>query len=247
MKILDFLKENKIGAIIGVLYPLIASLLYFLAIASNMDFIQLFLVPLFALLIFAWDIFNINFISLNQYYYDYSIFPFFIILSSFITLFIGAFIQKIINERKIKLIMFLGCILFVCIAFSTLWFLRPGPDVLPPRCSFGAELKCIDFQISATEGSFKLKLKNNIGEKINVESAILSTEATSNPYTCTAYPQNPTDWKSGNNIWLKWSGCSGGGIVAGYKGKVLVTINYYTESEPANIKEIKGEVFSTVI
>ena len=119
-------------------------------------------------------------------------------------------------------------------------------NVLPSRCNLGAELQCIDHQISATGSSFRIKLKNNAGSAIDVSSITLSTESTA-AYTCTTPPAMPAGWQSGTIRDLEWTGCSGGGIVAGTKGKVLITIRYYATASGSNFaRDVKGEVFSSV-
>ena len=117
--------------------------------------------------------------------------------------------------------------LVILIMIGTLAYfgiLSPG-KILPNRCNFGAEFQCIDYQISST--GFKMRLKNNVGEPIDISSISLSTESVP-PYSCTTPPANPTGWKSGEVKDLTWTGCSGGGIIVGEKGKVLITIRYYS-------------------
>ena len=122
--------------------------------------------------------------------------------------------------------------------------------LLPNRCNFGPEFPCLSYQISATGGTFRLRLKNGAGEAINVESISLSTES-STAYTGCApsgflLPFN--SWKGGNIADFAWTGCTQGGLVAGDKGKVLVTIRYHpVSSSAAYSNEVKGEVFSSVI
>ena len=138
--------------------------------------------------------------------------------------------------------------LVILIMIGTLAYfgiLSPG-KLLPNRCNFGSEFQCLDYQISGTAGTFKIRLKNAIGEPIDVSSMTLSTES-STAYTCTA-PANPAGWKAGEIKDLTWTSCSGGGLVSGEKGKVLMTIRYNTVSSgSAYAKDVKGEVLSTVI
>lgn len=138
--------------------------------------------------------------------------------------------------------------LVILIMIGTLAYfgiLSPG-KLLPNRCSFGSEFQCIDYQISATDSTFKLRLKNGVGEAIDVTSMGVSTESAT-PYSCTN-PTNPTSWKSGNISDFTWTACSGGGITVGEKAKVLVKIRYNTvTSGSAYGKDVNGEVFSNVI
>ena len=144
-------------------------------------------------------------------------------------------------------------ILIMIAALAYFGILNPS-KLLPNRCNFGVEFQCLDHQISSTDGTFKLRMKNNIGEPIDITSVALSAEA-STPYTCTSLEVGgvPTvlpyaNWKSGEVLNFEWGGCSGGALVSGEKGKVLITVRYNTVSSGAGyIKESKGEVFSSVI
>ena len=122
--------------------------------------------------------------------------------------------------------------------------------LLPNRCSFGPEFQCLSYQISATGGTFRLRLKNGLAEPINVESISLASESANAYAGCTpsgfSIPFN--SWRSGNTSDFTWTGCTGGGLVAGEKGKVLVTIRYHpVSSGSAYANEVKGEVFSQII
>ena len=139
--------------------------------------------------------------------------------------------------------------LVILIMIGTLAYfgiLNPS-KILPNRCNFGAEFQCLDYQISSTTSTFKLRLKNNVGEPIAVSSIVLGTESTA-AYTCTTPPAPLASWKSGGVEDIEWSACSGGGLTGGEKGKILVTIRYNTVvSGSGYTKEVKGEVLSTVI
>ena len=136
-------------------------------------------------------------------------------------------------------------ILIMIGALAYFGILNPS-KILPNRCNFGAEFQCLDYQISSA-GTFKIRMKNGIGEAIDVTSMTLSTESVT-AYVCTTEPTKPLGWKSGNVTDFTWSSCTGGGLTAGEKGKVLITIRYNTVvSGSAYTKEVKGEVFSSVI
>lgn len=126
--------------------------------------------------------------------------------------------------------------------------LSPG-KILPNRCSIGPEFECIDYQISAAANTFKMRMKNNIGEPIAVQSIALGSESATQ-YACSTPPSNPSAWRSGEIIDLTWSGCNSAaaGIIAGEKGKIFVKIKYNSvTSGPNYAKEVNAEVFSTVI
>ena len=129
-----------------------------------------------------------------------------------------------------------------------LGILSPG-KILPNRCNFGSEFQCVDYQISATANTFKLRMKSAVSDPIDVSAITLSSEGTTQ-YACSTPPANPSAWKSGQINDLTWSGCNSAaaGLVVDEKGKVLVTIKYNSViSGSAYTKEVKGEVLSTVI
>lgn len=141
--------------------------------------------------------------------------------------------------------------LVILIMIGTLAYfgiLSPG-KILPSRCSIGPEFECLDFQVSATDNTFKMKLKNNVGEPIAVQSIILDSE-TSTKFSCSTIPSNPTAWKTGEILDFSWSGCNAAatGMVSGEKGKILFKLRYYSVSSGSNYaREVSGEVFSSVI
>ena len=141
--------------------------------------------------------------------------------------------------------------LVILIMIGTLAYfgiLSPG-KILPNRCSIGPEFECQDFQISATDNTFKVKLKNNVGEPVAVQSITLDSE-TAAKYSCSTTPSNPTAWKTGEILDFTWSGCNTAatGMVAGEKGKVLFRMRYYSVASGSGYaREVNGEVFSGVI
>lgn len=141
--------------------------------------------------------------------------------------------------------------LVILIMIGTLAYfgiLSPG-KILPNRCNIGPEFECIDFQISATDNTFKMRLKNNAGEPIAIQSMTLDSE-TSTKYSCSTPPSNLSAWKTGEILDFTWSGCNSAatGMIGGEKGKVFVKMRYYAVASGSNYaKEVNAEVFSTVI
>jgi len=138
--------------------------------------------------------------------------------------------------------------LVILIMIGTLAYfgiLNPS-KLLPNRCNFGSEFQCLDYQIGSS--GFKLRIKNGVGEPIDVTAITLSAESSA-AYSCSTPPTIPiSSWKSGEIKDLTWASCSGGGLVAGEKAKVLITIRYNTVSSGSTYgKDVKGEVFSSVI
>jgi len=143
--------------------------------------------------------------------------------------------------------------LVILIMIGTLAYfgiLNPS-KVLPNRCTFGAELQCQDYQISATANTFRLRLKNNIGQPISISAITLGSEG-STQYTCTGAisPSLPFSFTSGVVQDFIFNGCNSAaaGFVAGEKGKVLVTMTYNTASSGASYgRQVSGEVYSGII
>ena len=142
-------------------------------------------------------------------------------------------------------------ILIMIGALAYFGILSPA-KLLPNRCNFASEFQCLDYAISGASGSpanqFRIRLKSNVGDPIDVAPGGLAvwTES-STAYACTA-PALPANWKTGEIQELVWTTCSGGGIVSGAKGKVLVSV-YYRPAGAANnnyAKNVSGEVYSTV-
>lgn len=72
--------------------------------------------------------------------------------------------------------------------------------LLPSRCNLGQEFQCLDYQISATGNSIKLRLKNNAGVPITIASVIVSSESVI-PLTCTSTPADYTSQLWGGSYW----------------------------------------------
>ena len=146
--------------------------------------------------------------------------------------------------------------LIILIMIGTLAYfgiLSPS-KILPNRCNFGAELQCLDFQLQeATTNTISVRLKNGIGQAIDVSSIGLSTESTT-ALSCTptapvaSYPFS--GWKGGNITDFTWD-CTNptqAGLQKGEKAKVLITVRYNSVvSGSAYTREVKGEIFSAVI
>lgn len=142
--------------------------------------------------------------------------------------------------------------LVILIMIGTLAYfgvLKPS-KILPNRCNIGPEFQCVDYQISATGSTFKLRLKNNAGEPITVQSVTLSSESAT-AYSCTlTSPTLPSTMTASQIVDFSWGTCNSAaaGMVAGEKGKVLMKISYYSVTSGSTYaKEVNGEVFSTVI
>ena len=139
--------------------------------------------------------------------------------------------------------------LIILIMIGTLAYfgiLTPS-KLLPNRCTIGSEFGCSDHQLKAA--AVRVKLKNNVGEPVDVTSIVLTKEDGSAFTGCTQAPASPiAGWKAGEAKDIAWTGCTSTGLVAGNKGKVLLTIKYHVSASAALYdKDVSGEIYSTVV
>ncbi|MEK6983461.1 MAG: hypothetical protein AABX33_02725 [Nanoarchaeota archaeon] len=137
-------------------------------------------------------------------------------------------------------------ILIMIGALAYFGILNPS-KVLPNTCFFGSEFTCVDSIISASGGTWKVRLKNNVGAVIDVSQITYSVESPT-AYTCTSPQSVPINtWKSGEIRDLSWGGCSGGGVTAGERAKlkVKITYNLITSGAPY-ARVIDGEIYTLV-
>jgi len=139
-------------------------------------------------------------------------------------------------------------ILIMIGALAYFGILSPS-KLLPDRCNFGSEIGCADFSMTGgTSGTVNLRLKNNVGEPIVVDSTTVRTEGSTADY-CGGGGSFTSPWTAGDLQDISWTGCNAvnAGFVAGDKAKVLVTVTYHlSKSSSIFIHEVAGEVFATV-
>ena len=139
-------------------------------------------------------------------------------------------------------------ILIMISALAYFGVLRPS-RLLPDRCSFGAEFECRDFQISQIDDTVKVKLKNNVGGAITVNSMSVSTESAIT-LNCTGDPDFTGVWPLGGIRDFIFTECNTGevGFVSGDKGKVSINLGYYSVRSGSEYSHIvSGTIFATVI
>ena len=140
-------------------------------------------------------------------------------------------------------------ILIMIGALAYFGILSPS-KILPNRCNIGSQFQCLDYKIDATGDTFRVRLKNNVGEPISISAITLSSES-STPYSCTLTTPAalPFTFVTGTPQDFIWGTCNSAtaGFVAGEKGKVLLTITFNTVSSGASYsKQSKGEVYATI-
>ena len=110
---------------------------------------------------------------------------------------------------------------------------------LPQKCSFPTQFKCIDFSLRPTE--VRVKLLNDIGEKITVTSAQITNSATS-PISCTP-PAVPFTWDDSTQKEVIFTSCSSGGYISNERATLKFTLSYYAVNTPSQpLHTINGNV-----
>ena len=133
-------------------------------------------------------------------------------------------------------------ILIMIAALSYFGILSPS-KLLPDRCNFGPELSCTDYGIGS-DGA-KVRLRNNIGQSIIVDSFAVSSEKTS--LSCTS-PITGLIWKPAETKGIPIScNFADAGLTQGDKGKLNLKITYHLATgSSAFAKDVNGELFVTV-
>ena len=122
--------------------------------------------------------------------------------------------------------------------------------VLPNRCTIGAEFSCLDYKIDATGNTFRIRLKNNVGEPISISALTLGSES-STAFSCTlTTPATlPFTFATGTPQDFIWGTCNSAaaGMIVGEKGKILLTLTYNSIASGSTYsRQTKGEVYAAV-
>ena len=141
-------------------------------------------------------------------------------------------------------------ILVMISALAYFGILKPS-NILPDKCILGSEIECQDYVISSgTTGGIKLRLKNNLGDTINIIGMNASTEQNISKSVCNVPEADlPTSWKSSSVEEVDFSNCNfdNVGLSSGDKGKVFITITYHlSKTSPSFPHEVKGELYATL-
>jgi len=140
-------------------------------------------------------------------------------------------------------------ILIMIGALAYFGILKPS-RLLPERCTFGSEIGCQDFGLDTVNGNVTLRLKNSVGDTIIIDNINFTSESRI-PFKCDGtrtYAPSAT-MPNGGIIDFQVGTCNyaEAGMVSGEKGKISVTVSYYTaKSGPTYMHNIQGEVYATV-
>ena len=109
---------------------------------------------------------------------------------------------------------------------------------LPQRCIFPSQFKCLDFSLKPTE--VRIKLVNNLGENIKITSLQITNDANP-PISC--IPPASFDWTHSTEKDIVFTGCIGGGYIAGERVELKVTMSYFALNTPSKpVHSINGKI-----
>ena len=111
--------------------------------------------------------------------------------------------------------------------------------LLPQKCIFPSQFKCLDFSLSPSQ--VRLKLSNNLGDDIKVTLVQITNDA-SPPISCSV-PIVPFDWLHSQDHELIFTGCANGAYLPGERVELKITMNYYAINTPSKpIHVINGKI-----
>jgi len=123
---------------------------------------------------------------------------------------------------------------------------------LPQQCIFSSQFKCVDYTLSG--GDIRLRLLNNVGVKLTV-AEIIAENSEKKEIKCTSKYINDesvvnVEWKSGEEIDLRFSGCSGDpSYIPNERMEVIIRLRYYSPDTPVRtpiFHETVGKIKATV-
>lgn len=110
---------------------------------------------------------------------------------------------------------------------------------LPQKCIFPSQLKCLDFSLLPSE--VRLKLVNNLGEDIQIQSISITNDATI-PISCTANA-TPISWIHATQKDFAFRTCTGGAYLPNERVELTVSMNYFAVNTPSKpIHKINGKI-----
>ena len=132
------------------------------------------------------------------------------------------------------------------------WYRPPArswPPVFCPLQAASSEWGCLDYQVSASASTVKLRLKNNLGEPVTISNIAVGTDGASS-LVCTAPAVPISNIRSGEAKDLTFTACglAAVGAVQGEKTKINVTIDYYTvKSGNSYTRQTRGDMYVGVV
>lgn len=120
--------------------------------------------------------------------------------------------------------------------------------LLPQRCLFPSQLECIDFSfVGSVGGEVRVKLLNNLGEEININSFEITNDAVT-PLSCVTLPGPILNWQPGVEKDIIFSGCTGGAFIVGERTEAKITVKYCAPATSGcPVHTINGKITAVVI
>ena len=137
-------------------------------------------------------------------------------------------------------------ILILIAAITYFGVIRPK-DILPNRCLFSPEIECVAYALSSADDTFRLKLKNNVGDTITATSLNLNNEGSTN-IDCTN-PSMPTNWAYRGLADLAFTNCNleAAGLTPGKTAKLFINLSFYPHrGGPDYVRNVQGEIIIKV-
>ena len=129
----------------------------------------------------------------------------------------------------------------IAITISTLYYfgIFDFSKYLPQKCTFPSQCKCLDFSLLPTE--VRIKLVNNLGEDIQVQSVSITNDA-SQPIACTSN-STPISWTHATEKDFSFKSCSSGGYIPDERVELKISMDYFAVNTPSRpVHKINGRV-----
>lgn len=133
--------------------------------------------------------------------------------------------------------------LIIILSVGTLYYLGifDFANLLPQKCVFPSQFKCLDFSLQPTE--VKIKLYNGIGEDVRVNLLQITGDADPT-FACSSVNPSPEfDWAHDTPLDITFSSCSGNSYIRKHRAELRVKLRYYainTPSKPNHV--INGKI-----
>jgi hypothetical protein len=159
MKIIDFIKENWIGALVGGVYGLVSGILLVLGISTYSILLSLPVIPILAA---AFGVLGLA----PGYLMVFAV----VLVDVFAFILIGTFVQRTIVKKKFSLYPVLGIILYLIGTFLVIfYFISLSPSHHPlSRCTLQSGIPCLDYQV--TSEKVIIVIQNALGYDISIDS-----------------------------------------------------------------------------
>jgi hypothetical protein len=103
---------------------------------------------------------------------------------------------------------------------------------LPERCLFTSQLECINFVMNSGDQEIKIKISNNLGEQIRVQTLTITNDDTP-ALSCVNGDTLPLDWNAGDEKDFTFTTCSSGGFLEDERVEAKITMTYIAPATSA--------------